>query len=136
MNKIDIKKMKKGELQALAEHLLQQLEATEQDIDNNDGKPWRKKFKRRTKTGSVNKFETMPEFTESKSDVEIDKKLWHGRKPTPRRGKAHLIKIPCHDCNTIYEVKPDQITRDRDGDSFYRCNKCLQKLTSSMRGNA
>jgi hypothetical protein len=74
-----------------------------------------------TKKKSNNKFDSMPEFSMCKEDVEIDKKI---RKPPPslRNRPFNPIKVQCRVCGKKEKVAPsilDSMEIER-----YKCNKC------------
>jgi len=73
-----------------------------------------------------NNFLDMEEFHEEKQDVEIDKKLNKGRKPTRRYRKLQKIEVECQGtCGYIYEVSQDVLMVDPDTHEYlYTCNDC------------
>lgn len=86
-----------------------------------------KKFARKTKLtvpkgGRPNLFLSMPEFHAHKDDVKIDKKLWKGRNPTPRRDSVTTkVEVDCIECGEVCQAHPDEISSE----GRYRCNDCI-----------
>jgi hypothetical protein len=79
----------------------------------------RPKTNKTPKKRSVNKFESMPEFTMCKEDLEFDRKV---KKPPPsaRLRDFEPIKVQCRVCGKKEKVAPDLI----DAIDRYKCNKC------------
>lgn len=74
--------------------------------------------------GGPNKFLKMSEFAQCRSDAAIDKKLWKGVRPVERRDEIQFVEVRCDKCGYYFDVHPDLIFRDPDGELMYKCNDC------------
>ena len=74
---------------------------------------------KQTKPKSKNKFESMPEFSMCKEDLEFDNKV---KKPLPsaRLRSFEPIKVKCRVCGKSEKVAPDLV----ESIERYKCNKC------------
>jgi hypothetical protein len=79
----------------------------------------RSKTNKTPKKRSINKFESMPEFSMCKEDLEFDRKV---KKPPPsaRLRDFEPIKVQCRVCGKKEKVAPDLV----DSIERYKCNKC------------
>lgn len=72
-----------------------------------------------------NTFDKMAEKNQFKEDSSIDKKLWKNKQLAPRGNRSTLVTIDCTECNGTFEVSPNEIKKDFDGNEEYTCNECL-----------
>lgn len=73
----------------------------------------------KTKKINSNKFDSMPEFSMCKDDLEFDRKV---KKPPPsaRLRDFTPIKVRCRVCGKNEDVAPDLV----ESIERYKCNKC------------
>ena len=96
--------------------------------------PKNKKFARKYKIElgqRENKFENSPEFYADQHLIEEDKKLWTGRKPSPRSNSRTLfVEATCSRCRSVYEDVPsNECYKDDEGVKFV-CEECVRGMTS------
>lgn len=60
-----------------------------------------------------------------KEDVEIDKKLNEGRKPTQRGTRQTMVKVRCCRCDKEYTVSNKLVFRDKEEGLKYTCDRCI-----------
>jgi len=89
------------------------------------GRQGKAKREARTEPISIsgeNKFLTMSAYNEHKDDVDIDKKLSHGKKLVPR-SKRHdgYLTVECSECEREKRVHESVLTSDSD----YLCDDCI-----------
>lgn len=82
-------------------------------------RPVRNRATKPKKKKSINKFESMAEFTMCKEDIEIDKKI---RKPPPsaRNREFDPVKVQCRVCGKKEKIAPSLV----ESIERYKCNKC------------
>lgn len=72
----------------------------------------------------VNLFEKSADFDKFKSDSKIDEKLWKGKGVSERGTRSTLVTMECIECEDEFEVSPNELIKDEDGDIKYICNDC------------
>lgn len=72
-----------------------------------------------------NLFDGMAERNSFKEDTVIDKKLWKGKQLAYRGDRVTLVAAECSECHGEFEVSPNEIKKDFDGNIDYMCNDCL-----------
>jgi hypothetical protein len=77
-----------------------------------------------------NIFDKMMERNAFKEDTKIDKKLWKGRKPSPRGERATIIEVECDECGNEFQISPNELRQKEDENgrmsNIYTCDDCLR----------
>lgn len=102
--------------------ILQKGLTDDEDIEVNP-KPVKKNSTKKASTNkkkkTLNKFDSMTEFSMCKEDVEIDRKI---KKPPPslRNRPFDFVSVQCRVCGKQDKVAPSMI----ESIERYKCNKC------------